>query len=184
MYRILAGAFLGEKEKNSSAKPPPPLSRHALRKKRNRIQKFPFHFTLPFPNQSWEKRVREDGERADFMVRSGWLKVIICPASQLSIFAPGHICESMLHLERDDLVLRTALIEAGDIFPCTVRYMDRPDVRGRLPGELFGVFSPFGTGEVVEERKEQILDDLRGFVYEPLLPRGWWLQGWKFTVVS
>lgn len=118
------------------------------------------------------------------MVRSGWLKVIICPASQLSIFAPGHICESMLHLERDDLVLRTAQIEAGEIFPCTVCYMDRPDVRGRLPGELFGVFFRFGTGEVDEERKERILDDLRGFVCEPLLPRGWCLRGWEFTVGS
>lgn len=110
------------------------------------------------------------------MVRSGWLKVIICPASQLSIFAPGHICESMLHLERDDLVLRTAQIEAGDIFPCAVCYMDRPDVRGLLPGELFGVFSPFDTGEVVEERKERILA-MHPIVLEVLYVSPCYLEG-------
>lgn len=79
----------------------------------------------------------------------------------------------MLHLDRDDLILRTAQIDTRYIFPCTVRYMNGLDVRGWLPGELFGVSFCFSGGEVIEERTEWIFAVhsivLEDIVCEPLL---------------
>ena len=61
----------------------------------------------------------------------------------------------MLDLNRDDPVLRTAKIDAGDVLPGTVADVNTVVVRRRLPGQLSGALLRFGGGEVVEEGRER-----------------------------
>ena len=64
-----------------------------------------------------------------------------------------HSSNLTLDLNRDDLVLRTAKIDAGDVLPRTIADVNTVDIRRRLPRQLLGARLRFGGGEVVEESR-------------------------------
>ena len=61
-----------------------------------------------------------------------------------------HSGDLTLEFKRDDPVLRTAQVDAGDIPPCTVGDVNLFAVRRGLSGELLGVLLRFCVGQVVE----------------------------------
>ena len=62
---------------------------------------------------------------------------------------PRHTGDLTLEFKRDDPILRTAEIDAGDLLPRAVGDVNTLDIRRGLPGELFGALLRSSEGEVV-----------------------------------